>query len=53
MMKEINCIDLIKDRIKLHLFFDEKNISLVIQVKTNNSYSLFPYRQPVALWRQL
>ena len=34
--------------------FEERNIyNPVIQFKTSNSYSLFPYRQPAVLWRQL
>ena len=30
--------------------FDEKYKSLVIQFKSSNFYSLFPYRQAIVLW---
>ena len=38
-----------KDQIEFDKIFDEKNICHVIQFTSSNSYSLFPYRQPVVL----
>ena len=32
---------------------EEINIGLAIKFMASNSYPLFPYRQPVLLWRQL